>query len=79
LSARRPLEVVEILDESDGSLLDLVDHVLNKGVCITGDVMLGVAGVDLVYLRLQAILAAADRVLPRRDAEGGSGTPEEAA
>ncbi len=47
-------------DES--TLGDLVDHVLNKGVVLTGEIVLSLAGVDLVYLRLQAILAAADRV-----------------
>jgi hypothetical protein len=30
-------------------------------------VILGVAGVDLVYLRLNVILCAADRVLPPRN------------
>jgi hypothetical protein len=30
----------------------------------SGDVTLGVAGIDLIYLRLSAILCAADRVLP---------------
>ncbi len=42
----------------------------------TGDLTLGVAGVDLIYLRLSALLCAADRVLPadhpvkRRHARG---------
>jgi hypothetical protein len=51
-----------ILDENDTSLLDLVDNVLTKGVVIDGEIMLGLAGVDLVYLRLSAILCAADRI-----------------
>lgn len=46
------------------SLLDIVDHVLTKGVVISGDLVLGVADVDLIYLRLSAVLCAADRVLP---------------
>jgi Gas vesicle protein len=55
----------EILETADESLLDLVDNLLNRGVVISGEVMLGLAGVDLVYLRLQAILCAADRVQAR--------------
>lgn len=56
----------ELLDGADDSLLDLVDNLLNRGVVISGEVMLGLAGVDLVYLRLQAVLCAADRVEERR-------------
>jgi hypothetical protein len=52
----------DILETSDESLLDLVDNLLNRGVVISGEVMLGLAGVDLVYLRLQAVLCSADRV-----------------
>lgn len=59
-----PAPESDLLEEADASLLDLVDHVLNKGVVVTGDVMLGLAGVDLVYLRLSAVLCAADRMLP---------------
>lgn len=53
----------EILERADGSLLEIIDHVLNKGVMIQGEVILGVAGVDLVYLRLNALLCAADKLL----------------
>lgn len=53
-----------ILEDYDGSLLDILDHVLHKGVVLSGDVMIGLANVDLVYLRLSAVLCAADRVMP---------------
>jgi gas vesicle structural protein len=53
-----------VFDAPETSVLDLLDHVLNKGVVATGDVTLGVAGVDLVYVRLAALLCAADRVMP---------------
>lgn len=55
----------EILDEADASLLDLVDNVLTKGVVIDGEIVLSLAGVDLIYLRLTAILCAADRIFAR--------------
>lgn len=55
----------EVLDTTEDSLLDLVDNLLNRGVVISGEVMLGLAGVDLVYVRLQAILCSADRVEQR--------------
>jgi hypothetical protein len=52
----------QLIEEADATLLELVDHVLNKGVVVSGDVMLSIAGVDLVYLRLSALLCAADRI-----------------
>jgi hypothetical protein len=57
----------EILETGDESLLDLVDNLLNRGVVISGELMLGLAGVDLIYLRLQAMLCAADRVSARAE------------
>jgi hypothetical protein len=51
------------VDAIDESLLDLVDHILTKGVVVTGELLLGVADVDLVYVRVAAVLCAADRVL----------------
>jgi hypothetical protein len=54
----------QIIDQADASLLDIIDHVLNQGVVITGEIILGVADVDLIYLGLQVVLCAADRVRP---------------
>jgi hypothetical protein len=61
---RRRTEADAILDAPDASLLDVLDRVLTKGVVASGDVTLGVAGVDLIYLRLSALLCATDRVMP---------------
>lgn len=54
-----------LLEEADPSLLELVDNVLTKGVVIHGEIVLGLADVDLIYLRISALLCAADRVLGR--------------
>jgi len=53
-----------VLDGRESTVLDVLDELLNKGVVADGDLTLGVAGVDLIYLRLAALLCAADRVLP---------------
>ena len=44
--------------EQQITLLELVDRVLNKGVTLTGDITLSVAGVDLVYVGLRVLLAS---------------------
>jgi hypothetical protein len=63
---RQPNEAERILGPPEETLLDVIDHLLDKGVVATGDVTLGVAGVDLIYLRLSALLCAIDRVMPER-------------
>jgi gas vesicle structural protein len=55
-----------LLDNRKESLLDLVDSLLDKGVVLDGELVLGLADVDLVYVRLGVLLAAADRVFPSR-------------
>ena len=50
------------------TLVELVDRVLNKGVTLTGDVTLSVAGVDLVYVGLRVLLASVS-TLEQPDAE----------
>jgi hypothetical protein len=54
----------QVLDPSEDTVLDLLDHLLNKGVMLNGDVTLGVAGIDLIYLRLSSIFCASDRIMP---------------
>jgi hypothetical protein len=54
----------DVLAPPDASLLDLLDRLLDKGVMANGDLTLGVAGVDLIYVRLAALLCAVDQVMP---------------
>lgn len=60
---------LELAEPAESSLLDLVDNLLNQGVVIQGEVVIGLAGIDLVYLHLSALLCAADRVLPPKPKE----------
>lgn len=63
--APRP-EIARIIDQSETSLVDVIDNLLNRGVVLNAEVILALADVDLVYLRLSALLCAADRLLPRK-------------
>ena len=64
MAKRRPTVADRVLETREESVLDLIDTLLNKGVVAGGDITLGVAGIDLIYLRLSALLCAADRVMP---------------
>jgi hypothetical protein len=64
----------------DVTLVELVDRILDKGVVLTGDITLSVAGVDLVYVSLRALLAsvetaAASRERALEEREGGDALP----
>jgi hypothetical protein len=51
-------------DPSDGmTLLDILDHVLNQGVVLRGNIIISLAGVDLVYLGLDVILTSVETAL----------------
>ena len=53
---------LELVDSSDSSLLDLLDNLLNNGVVLQGELVIGLANIDLIYARLSLLLCAADRV-----------------
>ena len=46
--------------EHDLHLVELVNRVLDRGAVITGEITISVAGVDLVYLGLQLVIAATE-------------------
>jgi hypothetical protein len=57
-------EIGRIFEETETSLVDVIDNLLNRGVVLNADLILALADVDLVYVRLSALLCAADRVWP---------------
>jgi hypothetical protein len=59
---------------ADESLLDVIDNLLNRGVLLHGELVLGLADVDLVYARLSLLLCAADRILPPSKIAAASAT-----
>jgi hypothetical protein len=46
--------------ETDNTVLELLDRVLNAGVVLLGDVSISVADVELIYLRLQLLLSSTE-------------------
>jgi hypothetical protein len=58
--------VIERTDEF--TLLELTDRLLNRGVVVTGEAVISVAGVDLIYLGLNVVLTAVENLRTRREA-----------
>jgi gas vesicle structural protein len=61
---------VEQLEEAELSLLETLDHVLNRGMVIAGEITISVADVDLVFVGLNVLLSSvetANEVLRKRD------------
>ncbi len=50
----------------DVSLLELADRLLNRGVVLTGEATISVAGVDLIYLGLNVVLTAVQNLKTNR-------------
>lgn len=48
----------------DGSLVDLLDRLLAGGVVIAGDVTLSIADIDLVRVRLLALVSSVGTITP---------------
>jgi hypothetical protein len=59
-------------DASDDlTILDVLDHVLNAGVVIRGNLIISLAGVDLIYVGLDVILSSVETALRHmRQAQG---------
>jgi len=44
------------------TLLELADRLLNRGVVLSGEATISVAGVDLIYLGLNVVLTAVENL-----------------
>lgn len=59
-----------LLQTTQGSLLDVLDRLIDKGVVVNGRVLLSVADVDLVCLNLDVLLSAVETI---ENTQGGDG------
>ena len=56
--------------QGEFSLLELADRLLNRGVVISGEATISVAGVDLIYLGLNVVLTAVENLVEKKPARG---------
>jgi hypothetical protein len=58
------------LGEIDLSLLETLDHVLNRGLVVAGEITISVANIDLIFVGLNVLLGSVEtihEVLGQRD------------
>lgn len=60
-----------LMGGDDLSLAELVNRVLDRGAVVSGDVVISVAGVDLVYVGLRVLLSSVESMRGRLETGGG--------
>jgi hypothetical protein len=50
----------EVAGVDEVTIVDILDRVIGRGAVLTGDVVLGVAGVDLVHIGLRVVIRTVD-------------------
>ena len=64
--------VSEEWENTDVSLLETLDHVLNRGLVIAGEITISVADIDLIFVGLNVLVSSvetAHEVLHKRETE----------
>ena len=64
--------VGEEWESTDLSLLETLDHVLNRGLVIAGEITISVADIDLIFVGLNVLVSSvetAQEVLRKREIE----------
>ncbi len=49
-----------IQQSKEVTILEILDRVLNKGVILTGDIVISVADIDLVYVGVKLMLSSVE-------------------
>lgn len=52
--------VSEEWEETDISLLETLDHVLNRGLVIAGEITISVADIDLIFVGLNVLVSSVE-------------------
>ena len=71
MSAPGTLVFTDTNDDDQLSLVDILDHVLNQGVIVRGNLVISLAGVDLVYVGLDVILTSIETAMRHIKATSG--------
>ncbi|KMJ57769.1 gas vesicle protein GvpS [Bacillus sp. LL01] len=58
------------IENKDIALIDILDVILDKGVAIKADLVISIAGVDLVYLDLRVLIASVESLVQAKQGNG---------
>jgi len=61
--------------ERDMAIADLLDRALNKGVVLSGEATISLAGVDLIYVGLKVLVASYETASRIRDSQAAATPP----
>ncbi|SFD40310.1 Gas vesicle protein [Lentibacillus persicus] len=68
--------VRETIEDKEVGLIDVLDVILDKGVAIKGDLIISIAGIDLVYLDLRVLISAVETLVQQQENERGGLTSD---
>ena len=72
MSSLEQIAIIDEWDDPDISLLETLDHVLNRGLVIAGEITISVADIDLIFVGLNVLVSSvetAHEVLRKRPSE----------
>ncbi|MFP7731983.1 gas vesicle protein [Priestia aryabhattai] len=61
------MSLKESMENKDIALIDILDVILDKGVAIKGDLIISIAGVDLVYLDLRVLISSVETLVQAKE------------
>ena len=62
MSTKAQLTLRPTAGSRDVTLLELLDRLIDNGVVLHGDITLGVADIDLIYVGLRAVITSVSRL-----------------
>ncbi|MFP8644167.1 gas vesicle protein [Priestia aryabhattai] len=61
------MSLKQSMENKDIALIDILDVILDKGVAIKGDLIISIAGVDLVYLDLRVLISSVETLVQAKE------------
>jgi len=77
LNGDEKMSLKDSIENKKIALIDILDVILDKGVAIKADLVISIAGVDLVYLDLRLLIASVESLVQAKQGNGKTISSEE--